>query len=461
MKNRSDAERTDHSREGVTARPDGAAIDLPLVVTGADGSILDIPDGDTRVRRSILPGGVRVLSQEVPATRSVGVSISVPVGSRDEIPVHAGSTHFLEHLLFKGTSRRSALDIASAFDAVGGESNAETGKESTQYWARVLDSDLPMAIDVLTDMVTSSVLDPEAFDLERGVILDELAMAEDSPTEVVHDAFSLAVHGDTPLGRPVGGTPEAIRAVGRNDVRDHYRSFYAPDSLIVAVAGHIDHDRLVEVVEEALARAGWSTSERVVPRARRSEAPVPRPEDAADEVVRHREVEQAHVIVGSPSMAQNDPRRPVMSVLQGILGGSMSSRLFQEVREKRGLAYSTYAFDSRYAGAGAFGMYAGTSAAHVGEVETIMIGELEALAAEGPTEEEMTRVRGQLRGGMALGLEDNWSRMSRLAHAEALGRYTTVAMVLEQIEEVTPDQVAVLAGELASAPRRRAVVLPR
>ncbi len=446
--------------------PEGQTpIELPVGPAGSPSS-MDFEDGDTRVRRTVLPGGVRVLSQDVPATRSVGVSLWVPVGSRDETPRHAGSTHFLEHLLFKGTPRRTALDIAVAFDAVGGESNAETGKESTDYWARVMDQDLEMAVDVLTDMVTSSRLDAADFDLERGVILDELAMAQDSPTEVVHDAFARAVMGDTPLGRPVGGTPEAIRAVGRDDVWEHYRSTYAPDTLVVAVAGRVDHDRLVEAVASSLDRAGWGDGATTGPRARRpEEATAPagggaRRSPQAREVVERRDVEQAHVVIGCPSQRAGDPRRPVMSVLLSVLGGSMSSRLFQEVREKRGLAYSTYAFDSAYADAGFFGMYAGTAPERVGEVEDLMAAQLEALAADGPTEEEMARVRGQLRGGMALGLEDNWSRMARLGRAEMIGRYFTVDATLARLDAVTAGDVRALAGELAAAPRSRALVLP-
>lgn len=454
-----------------------APIELPLVAAGEPPSSMTFDDGDTRVRRTILPGGVRVLSQEVPATRSVGVSLWVPVGSRDETPSRAGSTHFLEHLLFKGTARRSALDIAVAFDAVGGESNAETGKESTEYWARVLDSDLPMAVDVLTDMVTSSRLDPADFDLERGVILDELAMADDSPGEVVHDAFALAVHGDTPLGRPVGGTPSAIRAVGRDDVWEHYRASYAPDTLVVAVAGRVDHDALVDLVGAALARAHWDDPDLAGrgPRARRpEETPAATPTvpgggagarsggtEREGEVVRRRDVEQAHIVVGGPSMRAGDERRPVMSVLLSLLGGSMSSRLFQEVRERRGLAYTTYAFDAPYADAGSFGMYAGTSPAHLDEVERLMVAQLEDVAADGPTAQEMERVRGQLRGGLALGLEDNWSRMTRLGRAEVLGRYQTVATALARVDAVTAEDVRALAAELAAAPRARAVVLPR
>lgn len=438
--------------------PRTAPVELPIGRPGEAPSSLSFDDGDTRVRRTILPTGVRVLSQEVPATRSVALSLWVPVGSRDEGPRHAGSTHFLEHLLFKGTRRRSALDIAVAFDAVGGESNAETGKEATDYWARVRDDDLGMAVDVLTDMVASSVLDAEDFDLERGVILDELAMAEDSPTEVVHDAFAEAVMGDAPLGHPVGGTPEAIRAVGREDVWEHYQTSYGPDTLVVAAAGHVDHDELLDLVERSLDRSGWAGGTPRPPRSRRPTAPVA--VEGAREVVRRRDVEQAHVIVGAPSLAAGDPLRPVMSVLLSVLGGSVSSRLFQEVREKRGLAYSTYAFESAYADAGLFGMYAGTAPERVREVETLMVGQLEDLAAAGPTEEELARVRGQLRGGLALGLEDNGSRMSRLGRSEILGRYHTVEETIARIDAVTGEDVRALAARLVDAPRSRALVLP-
>lgn len=434
-------------------------VDLPLEGPGAEGTT-EFMDGDTRVKRTVLDCGARVITQDVPATRSVGLSLWMPVGSRDETPAHAGSTHFLEHLLFKGTPTRSALDIAVAFDAVGGDSNAETGKETTDYWARVLDEDTEMAVDVLVDMVTSSRLDPEDFAMERGVILDELAGAEDSPGEVVHDAFAEAVHGNAALGRPVGGTPDVIRALHRSDLWDHYHETYTPDRLVIAAAGTLDHDRLLEQVEEALGRAGWDGPART-PRPRRSETPTRIPEgDSVVEVVRHRHVEQAHLVVGAPSMRAKDPRRPVMSVLLGLLGGSMSSRLFQEVREKRGLAYSTYAFDMPYADCGAFGMYATCAPDNVGEVETVMLAQLEDVATQGPTEEELHRVRGQVRGGLALGLEDTWSRMTRLGRSEVQGRYLSADAALARIEAVTADQVRALAAELAVAPRRRALVLP-
>lgn len=419
-------------------------------------------DGDTQIRRTILESGARVLTHKVPGARSVSVGMWVPVGSRDETPKHGGSTHFLEHLLFKGTPSRSALDIAVAFDSVGGESNAETGKETTSYWARIVDEDAPMATGVLLDMMSESLIDPDEFNVERGVILDELAMNEDSPSDIVHEAFQLAIHGDTPLGRPVGGTPEAIRAVSRADVWDHYREHYAPSNLIVAASGNTDHDALVAQVEAHLQTSSWGQLAAVptVPRVRRSQEPVTLTQGSGEEI-RYREVEQAHIVIGYPSMRGDDPRRPVMNVLLTILGGSMSSRLFQEVREKRGLAYTTYAFDAAYSDAGAFGMYAGTSADRVVEVEKVMLGQLEDLATNGPSEEELSRVRGQVRGGLALGMESNWARMTRLGRAEINGRFRTSEYSLAAISAVEGQDVAILAGELASMPLSRALVLPK
>lgn len=448
-------------RAGGTRLPRVTLNHVPLPLSESAGSHeMAFDDGQTCVKRSVLPNGVRVLTQQIPAVRSVGVSFLVPVGSRDESPRHAGSTHFLEHLLFKGTTTRSALDIAVAFDSIGGESNAETGKETTSYWARVVDQNMSTAVNVLADMVTDSLIDPSDFEVERGVILDELAMSEDSPIDVIHEAFQLAVHGDVPLGRPVGGTSEAIEAVSRQDVWEHYRHNYGPDALVVAVAGNVDHEDTLEVVTTALERSSWSSllTEKRPPRPRRSTQPAHEP--LSDEVIRRRDVEQAHVVVGAASMRADDERRPVMSVLLSILGGSMSSRLFQEVREKRGLAYTTYAFDSAYSDAGAFGMYAGCSPSRVTEVEKLMVGQLEDLAAKGPTEEEIARVRGQVRGSLALAMESTRARMMRLGRSEMLGKYFTVDQLLARIEAVEGEHVQALAAELASAPTARALLLP-
>ena len=302
---------------------------LPLESTG-DGA-QQWEDSGSTVTRSVLDNGLRVITQKIPATRSLALSWWVGAGSRDEDQDSAGSTHFLEHLLFKGTARRSAFDIAQAFDAVGGESNAETGKEHTNYWARVLSDDTTMAIDVLGDMISGSLIDPEEFETERGVILDELAMSEDNPPEVVHEAYQLAVFGDNSLGRPVGGSQETIRSVKRDDVWDYYRRVYAPSSLIIAAAGDVNHDEIVEKVCHSLSGA-WSEelSRAQSPRPRRSTQMTNNDEYQPERVTRYRHIEQAHVIVGGPSMRAGDDRRPVMSVVLSILIPPIRTRVHGE-----------------------------------------------------------------------------------------------------------------------------------
>ncbi|MCL1870703.1 MAG: insulinase family protein [Promicromonosporaceae bacterium] len=428
---------------------------LPLVAAGEPGAELTAGQDGATIRRSVLPGGVRVLTEHMPGQRSATVGAWVGVGSRDEVDGHFGSTHFLEHLLFKGTTRRSAMDIAEAFDAVGGEANAATGKEHTCYYARVLDTDLPMAVDVISDMVTSARLDADELETERGVILEELAMNDDDPSDVVHEEFSQAVLGAHPLGRPIGGTPDTIRAVPRDAVWEHYRWHYRPETLVVAAAGGVDHDVVVAQVTEALVRGGWSLEEAVAPRDRRAttEESEGVPVEGVELAIR-RPVEQANVIVGSTGLTATDDRRFALSVLNAVLGGGMSSRLFQEIREKRGLAYSTYSFAAGHGGLGTFGLYAGCAPAKVDVVEKLLHAELDRLAADGITVAELERSIGQLSGGLVLGLEDSGSRMSRLGKAELVfGEILSLEESLERIRAVTVDDVRDLAVDLAARPR--------
>ncbi|MCB7137718.1 M16 family metallopeptidase [Cellulosimicrobium marinum] len=430
--------------------------DLPLVPAGEAGAELSAGQDGATIRRSVLPGGVRVLTESMPGLRSATMGAWVGVGSRDETDGHFGSTHFLEHLLFKGTSRRTAMDIAEAFDAVGGEANAATGKEHTCYYARVLDTDLPMAVDVIADMVTSARLDPDELETERGVILEELAMNDDDPSDVVHEEFAAAVLGGHALGRPIGGTPDTITAVPRDAVWEHYRWHYRPETLVVAAAGGVDHDVLVEQVGRALSDGGWSLDAAAAPRARRDPADPALAGVGAEgvELTIRRSVEQANVVIGGTGLAATDERRFVLSVLSAALGGGMSSRLFQEIREKRGLAYSTYSFASGHGGIGTFGLYAGCAPGKVDEVTALLHGELDRLAADGLTQAELDRSTGQLAGGLVLGLEDSGSRMSRLGKSELVyGELLSLEESLDAIRSVTLDQVRDLAGELASRPR--------
>ncbi|PPK98487.1 putative Zn-dependent peptidase [Kineococcus xinjiangensis] len=434
--------------------PLGPATDGPRTTTVEDEG------GGAVVRRSVLPSGARVLTESMPGQRSVSFGCWVGVGSRDETRGQHGSTHFLEHLLFKGTSRRDAMDIATAFDAVGGEANAATGKEHTTYYARILDEDLPMAIDVVTDMVTSAVLDPEDFDSEREVILEELAMNDDDPADVAHERFAEVVLGDHPLGRPIGGTPEAIRGVGRDDVWAHYRQHYEPRHLVFTAAGGLEHEDVCARVQAELERAAGALPS-AAPAERRAAVQGPVPGGAGRSLVVSRPTEQAHLVLGCTGVTATDGRRFTLSVLNAVLGGGMSSRLFQEVREKRGLAYSVYSFNANYSDGGYVGLYAGCSPAKADQVAELMLAELVRLADDGLDAEELRRGIGQLAGGLCLGLEDSGSRMSRLGKAELVhGEFTGLDTALARLRAVTARDVQALAADLVSRPRSIVAVGP-
>jgi predicted Zn-dependent peptidase len=429
---------------------------VPLPLDLAELSITS--SGGSLVRRSVLPSGVRILSEQVPGARSATVGYWVAVGSRDELPETFGSTHFLEHLLFKGTADRTALDIAVSFDAVGGEHNAMTAKEYTCYYAKVQDRDLPMAVEVLSDMVTSSLIDAGEFETERGVILEELAMADDDPSDVTSERFFEAVLGEHPLGRPIGGSPQTINAATRDSVMTHYRANYRARDLVITVAGAVDHDDLVSGVQLALATAGWHLEAEATPVERR-DATLGVIQRGSPLVVVQRPIEQANILMGVSGIPASDDRRSTMAVLNSILGGGMSSRLFQEIREKRGLAYSVYSFSPSYSDAGLFGLYAGCSPAKAGQVAELLLGEFRRLGTGGVTDDEMRRAVGQLSGASALALEDSDTRMSRLGRSEiTLGEYADLDEALRRLALVTPDDVRDLATELASRPLSIAAV---
>ena len=409
--------------------------------------------GGSSIRRTILPSGVRVLSEQMPGAQSASISFSVAVGSRDETNGHFGSTHFLEHLLFKGTTRRSALDIAVAFDSVGGSSNAATGKEHTSYYARVQDSALPLAVDVIGDMLTSSVIDPKEFENERTVILEELAMNDDDPTDVVHEAFAEAVLGSHELGRPIGGTEATINAVTREAVWEHYQANYRPQDLVVAAAGGVEHGSLIALVEKALLDAGWDLDASAAPVSRRNLAPA-QIERGTDLKVIKRPLQQANILLGCQGLIADDSRRFAMGILNTVLGGGMSSRLFQEIREKRGLAYSVYSFNQGYSDGAYFGLYAGCSPSKAQEVTKLMLGELESIAANGITEHELELAKGNISGGMALKYESTQARMNRLLSAEIInGEFFDLDDSLHHINSVTLEQVQSLAADLIGRDR--------
>ncbi len=422
------------------------------------GRLIYEGQGGNQVRRSILPGGVRVITERMPSQRSVSIGFWVGVGSRDEAPGMLGSTHFLEHLLFKGTSSRSALDIAQAFDQVGGESNALTAKEHTCYYARVLDEDTRMAIDVIADMVTSAQLDPQLLEQERGVILEEIAMDQDDPTDVAFESFIEQLMGHNPLGRPIGGTPQEITEVARDKVWEHYKKFYTPDRLVISAAGSLEHEQIVDAVLESLSSRGWQLAEGALPAPRRvRQQSLVVPGEKTRSLTKG--FEQTNIVMGCPGLIAGDDRRYAMSVLNSALGGGMSSRLFQEIREKRGLAYSTFSFTGAYSDAGYFGMYAGCLPAKANQVQELMQATFSQLAQKGISQEELDKVIGQLGGATILGSEDAGSRMSRLGRAELdSGIFQSLDELLTSLREVTREEVDELARYIAGQDWVRTIV---
>ncbi len=411
------------------------------------------------IERTEFTSGLRVVTERMPGVRSVSIGFWVLAGSRDERPRISGASHFLEHLLFKGTERRSARDIAEAFDAVGGDVNAFTAKEFTCYYARVRDRDLELAVDHLADMVEHSVIRQADLDAERQVILEEINMHEDAPEDVVHDLFTETVWPDHPLGRPILGTQATIAAATRDSVRRFYRRHYVPGHLVVATAGNVRHDDVVRMLTDRMEtgpklRAGkpsvWNL---------RTHARPPSP-SGADRVQR-RKTEQAHICVGTNGLARTDPDRFALLVVNAALGGGMSSRLFQEVREKRGLAYSVYSYHSQFTETGLFTCYAGTTPGKARDVVGLLKRELDDLRDGGLGLEEFERAKGHVKGSTVLSLEDPGGRMSRLGKSEiAHGEILTVNESLRRIDSVTLEDARSVAERVLSQPMTLTVLGP-
>jgi predicted Zn-dependent peptidase len=411
------------------------------------------------IERTEFSSGLRVVTERMPGVRSVSIGFWVLAGSRDERPAISGASHFLEHLLFKGTATRSARDIAEAFDAVGGDVNAFTAKEFTCFYARILDRDVEMAVDHLVDMVEHSVLRSTDLDAERQVILEEINMHEDSPEDVVHDLFTETLWPDHPLGRPILGTKATIASATRGAVHRFYRRYYVPGRLVVAAAGNVAHDDVVRMLTDRM-----ETGRRLGPgepslwRLRASARP-PKPSGA--DVLKRRRTEQAHICLGTNGLARSDPDRFALQIVNVALGGGMSSRLFQEIREKRGLAYSVYSYPSQYTEAGSFTAYAGTTPSRAGDVIALLRRELDDVREQGLTPDEFERAKGHVKGSTVLSLEDPGGRMSRLGKSEiAHGEILTVDEVLRRIDAVTRDDADRVAQRVLSQPMTLTVLGP-
>ncbi|OBI81339.1 M16 family metallopeptidase [Mycobacterium asiaticum] len=408
------------------------------------------------VRRTTLPGGLRVVTEYLPAVRSASVGVWVGVGSRDEGTTVAGAAHFLEHLLFKSTPTRTAVDIAQAMDAVGGELNAFTAKEHTCYYAHVLDSDLALAVDLVSDVVLNGRCAADDVELERDVVLEEIAMRDDDPEDALADMFMTALFGDHPVGRPVIGSAQSVSSMSRAQLHSFHLRRYTPERMVVAVAGNVDHDEVV-----ALARTHFT--DRLI-RGRRPAAP----RKGAGRIVGNpglvlgkRDAEQTHVSLGVRTPGRGWEHRWALSVLHTALGGGLSSRLFQEVRESRGLAYSIYSALDIFADSGALSVYAACLPDRFTDVMRVTGEVLESVARDGITEDECRIAKGSLRGGLVLGLEDSGSRMSRIGRSELnYGAHRTIEHTLRQIERVTLDEVNDVAQRLLSKRFGAAVLGP-
>lgn len=398
------------------------------------------------VRRTVLPSGLRIVTEEISSVRSAAVGIWVNVGSRDETPAVAGASHFLEHLLFKGTKTRTALEISSSIESVGGEMNAFTGKEYTCFYARVIDSDLPMAIDVISELITSSLVTEADVNAERKVVLEEIAMRDDDPSDLVHDLFSDTYYGDTQLGRSILGSVQSINEMSRRSVFNYYKKRYVPQDLVVAVAGNIKHKTVVEMIEKALSRDGF-LDVKGTPQVRPNKAIKVRAQQSVGLI--SRKTEQAHMFYGLAGVSREDDRRFTMGILSAALGGGMSSRLFQEIREKRGLAYSVYSYAQQFAGSGLLGFYAGCHPSKAIEVVEIIREVLHDVSENGMTTEEIARAKGAVKGSLVLSQEDSGSRMSNIGKSEIVyGEVMGFDEILKKISDVTPAAVRQLAGEI-------------
>ncbi|WP_312856269.1 M16 family metallopeptidase [Nocardioides pelophilus] len=412
----------------------------------------------SQVRRTVLPSGLRIITEQMAGARSASLGVWIGVGSRDETATTHGASHFLEHLLFKGTDERSALDISIALDAVGGEFNAFTAKEYTCFHARVLGEDLPLAVDVLGDMITGSLLEAHDVDAERDVILDEIAMHEDDPDDVVQNLLADLAWGSGPLGRPIAGTTASIESMTRAQIERFYRKHYRPENMVVSAAGAVDHAEVVKLVRRFFRRHDFlaGTAEPSGPRTGRRQ-----PRIRGGEGRISRPFEQVNVVLAAEGIPRDDDRRFALGVLNTALGGGTSSRLFQEVREHRGLAYSVYSFASHYADSGLVGVAVGCLPDRLDEVLEVVRVELSRITAHGITAEELARGKGQLIGGLVLGLEDSASRMMRLGKAELVyADVLGIDEVMARIDAVTLEDIRSVATDVFGRPELLAIVGP-
>lgn len=431
---------------------------IELSLSPDTGEIRSEIDGSL-VRRSILPGGVRVLTEAMPGFRSATLGMWIGAGSRDEREGTYGSTHFLEHLLFKGTANRTSTEIAERGDYLGGGFNAATSKQYTNYYGRVFDEDIPAAIELLGDMVTSASLTAEDMETERGVILEELAMYNDDASDVASETIAELVLGEHPMARPVGGTKETVSALEHSHLVAHYRENYRPEELVVCAAGAIDHETVCAEVQLVLEEKGWQLPASARPAPRRRIEDIDYPEGSERYVTRP--VEQSAVVLGMPGLSSDDDDRHILAAMSAILGGGQSSRLFQEIREKQGLAYTTYSYPAAYREGGYFGLYGACAPSNARKVAQLLARTFDDMAEHGVSEEEVETAFRQIRAQLVFSSERIANRMNRLASMEITrGEYRSYLSIIDQAREVTREQINEMAQRIASGPRSLVIVGP-
>ena len=392
------------------------------------------------IQITTLPNGVRVVSESVTYVQSASVGLWVGVGSRDETDPIRGISHFIEHMLFKGTQRRTARAIADEIESRGGHLNAFTGKETTCYETRVLAEDVPLALDILTDMFRNSLFDAEEMEREKRVVIEEIKMYEDTPEELVHDIFEQTLFEDHPLGQPIIGSDKTVSGLSRDNITGYIANQYRPDRIVVAAAGNLDHDEVVRIAERTLGDLEGTAPLRTgnTPKA-----------SGKSKQVKKRDVEQVHFVLGTEGYSKSDKRRYSLSILNNVLGGNMSSRLFQEIREKRGLAYAIGTYGRSYQDGGYFCAYGGTSPDTYEQVLELTHKEFDNVRKNGLTDDELTKAKTQVRGAVVLGLESMNARMNR--YGESLlsyGRVIPITEVLAEYEAVSHETIAEVAAQV-------------
>lgn len=402
------------------------------------------------VKKTVLKNGIRILTKKIPQVRSVSMGVWVNIGARDEKENENGLSHFIEHMLFKGTSKRTAYQLAKEFDAIGGQTNAFTSMEVICFHAKVMDSHLETMTEILSDIFLKSLFDPNEVENERPVILSEIGMAEDNPEEYIHMLLERDMWEGHPLGRSILGTRESISGFSADKIKDFFYNFYQQDKIIISVAGNIEHDKLVDLIGPAFENV---SSDKTLPERKP-------PVQTSEVTIVNRKLEQVHMCIGTSGLCITDPNRFAASLTNTILGGNMSSRLFQEIREKHGLAYSVYSFTSAGVDSGLFGIYVGTSPETVEKAADLIFKEIRKLKDKSVTEEELQDAKEYTKGNIMLSSESTDNQMVRLAQNEIhFGKYITLSEIIKKIDAVTCDEINALTNQLFNSSIKPSVAL--